>query len=399
MKRLNIIAQICVLSLVCGTATAECPYPGGIPPPTIDNPEAADNVLHRLAQSDCAGNEYADTTTISQTFNKLTKAPEIDKHVDSLLDALDALANFGAIRATQGVHTDEWKALFSELNDTKYRLSYALHTDTAPALKIILKDAIPSKWIDYAEVRPSTFVWAGKAIHPYAHVTCAATNLCPELNSQADMLRVTNLMARLVRYTQAPILSDQLVVARRETKRWEAYRSQGQHQYIWEVWLNGRVMEKNSCKQNKDKVFIGFCEVPTSQWIILHPDAGLRWARSAQQSSSLKPAFIIETLGYYRWDWDKDNQVTMTERYGVSLVAAYTNEPSGNKWSYGPMLHFGAGYNVAFTRSAGGTWGLLLNLNLADRYFGETQKIDGYLKCLNKPGLGQLVQGQYACNQ
>lgn len=92
------------------------------------------------------------------------------------------------------------------------------------------------------------------------------------------------------------------------------------------------------------------------------------------------------------------NNIFEKWRWGVSLVAAYTDEPTGKKWSSGLMLHIGDGYNIALTSSDGKKWGLLLNLNLADRYFGGAQKVDSYLKCLKKPDPWQLLQGQDSCD-
>jgi len=52
------------------------------------------------------------------------------------------------------------------------------------------------------------------------------------------------------------------------------------------------------------------------------------------------------------------------------------------------------GYNLAVTKATGGGWSLVINFNLAERYFGRKQEFVDELKKVNKASLGDLLFGQ-----
>ncbi len=59
------------------------------------------------------------------------------------------------------------------------------------------------------------------------------------------------------------------------------------------------------------------------------------------------------------------------------------------------MLHAGDGYNLAVTSTANGDVGVLLNLNLATRFFGKKREYVDYLKALRKPSLSDVLLGNW----
>ncbi len=379
------------LTGVNARAADACPFP-----PSAVAVSAPGNgwtsALRRLSQSDCAGDAKADPAPISKDVARLT-APQGEALPEPLAlamgiqAALERMAGFARTRAQGNIQSDAWAAIAIDLADTHTRIEKAMAAATAQTASGVVESAIPRKWLRAAET-PSDGLAAGDVtLRPLATLSgCIDTAPCPAFDSQLDMLRVVNLMATLTRYAQSESLRKSLVLALRENKRWQAYRSQGQHQYIWEVWLNGQVMDRQSCvKRNEasgEKVYIGFCAVPTSQWIVMHPDAALRWSHDAAKSSQLKPALIVETLGYYRWDWQDADSATMVGRRGVSLAAVYTGS-SEHKWSWGPMLHY-EGYNLALTKAPGERWGLVVNLQLSDLFFERKQSFVDTLQRLQK---------------
>lgn len=356
-------------------------------------------VLVNLADSSCLGDSKADHDPLVARFNELTpdKGAAIARY-EELIAAVKLLTDYADQHAAGPAQTKAWKALSRELQDITRLLAKAKDSTSKNALLDQVATALPPKW-DISQ--SGTIELEGERFNLLASIPCnKADTACPDFASQRDMIREVNLVNRLRGYSQWNSLSEHYADAVLQTSRWDAYRSQGQHQYFWELWLNGRNMGEDLCpRDEKTGIQRGFCGVPSSQWIVLHPEAGLRWAKSAQSSSDLKPALLIELLGYNQWQWGGADKASMTSQYGASLVAAYTNEPSGKKWSYGPMIHFGKGYNLALTRSSGGTWGLVLNLNLADRFFGRKETVVNYLKCLNKPSIGSLIEERDLCSQ
>lgn len=374
----------------------------------METSQTAGDVLADLrTASICAGEPTKDQTPLVKQYAEIT-APggkpyaEPEKLARSILAEVDALAVFARNRADTYVVPKElkddsgeraeyasWRTIASSLASTHANMTKAVGLAPEGQSGAAIAAAIPQTWKTAAQAGSGMALHlGGPPIAPFGEFTCPKPENCPIFDSRVDMLRTVKLMSLLHMYAQAPEFHKGLVIAKRERSRWEAYRTQGQHQYFWEVWVNGKVMEKNSCPtldqaKQAGKVYIGFCEVPTSQWIILHPDAGLRWSHSANKSSELKPALIIETVGYFHWEWDKPNGSTMVGRRGYSLAAVYSDQSSGKKWSYGPMFHYD-GYNIAITKSPGSGWGLMINLKLADRYFGRKQSVVDSLSKLNK---------------
>jgi hypothetical protein len=360
-----------------------------------------DSVLKELSFADCLGDPVADKdNNLVSGINKITDGKRTAIPLfKATRDALDLVVRYAKDRADVGVQKEEWIAMSQELGHSNFLLSQITENTTEEDAQSIAKQALPlNKWQRIDGDTKGKIKLENIEVQLLAPLSCGAPNRCPAYESQREMVRVFNLVSRLQKYSQDGSLAKHYADAQLQTSRWEAYRSQGQHQYVWELWLNGLNMGQDLCpKDDTTGIQRGFCSVPETQWIVLHPEAGLRWSNAANQSSDLKLALVMEILGHSWWTWGK-NQATMNDRWGVSWVAAYTDEPSGNKWSQGPMLHVGAGYNIAATYTSDKKWGLLLNLNLADRYFGGKQKVDSYLKCLNKPNPWQLLQGQDSCN-
>jgi hypothetical protein len=238
--------------------------------------------------------------------------------------------------------------------------------------------------------------------------TCADTIVpCPAYESRKAVIRAVKLGNRLSGYTRAENLSAHTADAVLMNGRWDAYFHEGLPQYWWEVWLNGQLMEhqyitdplthdkRPLCPVDKaTQIQQGFCSVPQMQFIALHPEAGVEWNNDAKSSDELKPAFLVEVLGWQRWQFEPGT-AKMRRRFGASLVAAYGNRRETSSWSYGVMLHAGAGYNLAVTRNAHGETGLLININLADKFFGRKQAYEDYLQAFRKPSILDVLTNKW----
>ena len=109
----------------------------------------------------------------------------------------------------------------------------------------------------------------------------------------------------------------------------------------------------------------------------------------AGKSSELQPTLTVELLGYHRWKWTGES-AQMRERFGVSLLAAYSKHDGRNRWGFGPKFVFGDGYHLGVTRAPGGRWSVAVNLPLSDALFGRKQEYTDYLKKLRKTDLSEL---------
>jgi hypothetical protein len=391
--------------LVAIGAWASCAplYADGCPFPQVGSASVSDYtaVLMRLRLTACLGDHEADKAPLVGAFNEITEKPIGLGQVERLIKAVELLRDFAAQRAASSApidpHAKDWMHMERELADVQRKLSGLGSASSVKAIQDIVQYAISGDWVAISTSKqgPNTEIELdGVKLKLLAPPDCRPLTPCPAFDSQLELVRVANLMARLRGYSQERTIAEHFLDAKLATARWDSYRTEGHHQYIWEVWLNGKAMGDDLCPKDAGTgMRMGFCKVPTSQWIVLHPDAGLRWSNAANNPSELKAAFIVEALGYYRWSWKSEQSAQMTGRIGASLAAVYTDTSQEKRWSYGPMFYY-EGYNLAVTKASGGRWSLVINLNLAERYFGRKQEFTNELQKIKKADLGELLFGQ-----
>jgi len=388
------ILRVCVAALLVlnsAAHAAEC----SIPDATAKVPDY-EVALNRL-KLDCLGSPQVDKAPIVGRFDGLTNQPINLGQSERLIAAVEALTSVAETRAAGSALHDDWDAMVKELRDVRSRLATLSQVQSKAGWLAVVSQAIPAKWRGVsAGIRQVDL--AGRQVDFLRAVGCKDNEPCPDFQSQLDLVRVANLMARLAGYAQSPSLADHYEDARLALTQWEAYRTKALHQYIWEVWANGLAMGEALCPRDAGTgMKMGFCKVPDSQFILLHPEAALRFSNTSTSSSELKAAAVVELFGYYSWRWkEMDGRPTsqMDARWGYSLAATYTNTDAENRWAFGPMLHFGD-YSVALTKAGGGgRWSLVLNLLLADRYFGRKQAFVDELQKVKKSSFTDLLMSQ-----
>lgn len=384
-------AALIVLFFIGGSAyAADCPFPDAAAP--VANYDAT---LARLKLQSCLGDPTQDTAPVVVRFDELTNQPINLGQTERLTAAIDALTAVAEERASNlGPLQDDWRAMLQELRDVRARLGTLGSVQSKAGWLATVGEAVPTKWRRVSAGLGSVPV-GGREVDFLKSIGCTNNAPCPAFLSQLDLVRLANLMARLAGYLQSPSLADQYADAKLAIAQWEAYRSKAHHQYIWEVWVNGLAMGKDLCPEDAGTgMKMGFCKVPQSQWILMHPDAALRFSNSASESSELKPALLVEIVGHYRWTWKTINgrpSADMESRTGYSLAATYTSTGNENNWGFGPMVHMGD-YSFALTKApGGGRWSLVVNIPLADKIFSRKQEYIDALKSIKKDGFSDLV--------
>jgi hypothetical protein len=383
---------VLVAQLGAGPAAAlECPFPDRDKPAAI---ESFESDLMRLRLTDCLGDPKADAAPVVQSFNALTNAPTLLGQTDRLLKALDLLVVAAEQREAANVMRPTWTAMTQELRSVRAALARLGDARSGNGWLAELERAIQPKWRQVSAglgAAGRSIDLAGQRVDLLAPAGCAdGQPACPEFLSQIDLVRVANLMNRLRGYAQSPSLAQQFDESELALKQWDAYRGQGHHQYFWEVWVNGRAMGADLCPIDAGTgMKMGFCKVPQSQWIVLHPEAALRWNRTAQRTADLQASLLVELVGRYAWRWDG---AQMLDCRGYSLAATYTQTDGEQRWGFGPMLHMGD-RSLAVTKAAGGRWSLVVNVALAERYFGRKQQVSDELRNLRKSSLLDLMLG------
>lgn len=380
-----------LLTLAAGPARAQCSIPG---PATVVANYAA--TLARVARASCLGDSKADPHALVSRFDELVDEPIVLGQTERLLAAVDLLIG-EATRGVAGAHEhDHWRAMLAELGATRTQIAAMKDLREPRAWLDAMEAAIPPKWKQPGGGVALPMALGGQPVRLLEPVAaCSNEQPCAAFQSRLALVRIANLMARLQRYGEQNSLDQQYAAADLALGQWEAYRTKARHQYIWEVALNGARMGDELCPKNAGTgMRMGFCRVPTSQIILLHPEGALRFARSANKASELKPALLIEIIGRYQWEWaqvDGRDTAEMTRRFGYSLAATYSSTSTEKEWAFGPMLHWGD-YTLAITKAGGGgRWSVVLNLALGERYFGRKQAVVDELAKVRKTDVLDLL--------
>ncbi|WP_077033414.1 hypothetical protein [Pelomonas sp. KK5] len=371
-------------------AAGQCPFPDATT--AVANYDAA---LARLKLPDCLGDRKEDKAPVVARFDELTNQPINLGQTERLIAAVDALTGEAEARASEsGPLQEDWRAMLQEFRNVRAQLGTLGSVQSKVGWLATGSEAVPAKWRKVSAGMMPVKV-AGRDVDFLKSIGCTNNAPCDAFQSQLDLVRLANLMARLAGYLQSPSLADQYADAKLALAQWEAYRTKAHHQYIWEVWVNGLAMGKDLCPVDAGTgMKMGFCKVPQSQWILLHPDAALRFSNSATKSSELKPALLVEILGRYSWNWKAVNgspSAEMESRMGYSLAATYTSTNNEKAWGFGPMVHLGD-YSFALTKArGGGRWSVVVNIPLADKVFARKQEYVDALQKVKKEGLADLL--------
>lgn len=352
------------------------------------DPAAGERLLAQLRLKPCLGFEK-DADALTQAVHQRLGSADKPGGALALPDALALLQAHARAQADGAALADEWRRMARDIEVVQDGLPEPSAVEAAEYVATADKLLSP-KWSAFTG-EGGAIVLDGRLVQPVVAVACDAAGACTELLARMRLIRALNLMTALQDHVQRPMVVEQLAVARTELARWKAYRKDSQHQYFWELWANGRLMAGDDKLCPRDgSGFVGFCKVPTSQWILVHPDAGLRWSRRAGQASEVEPALIIDLVGRHYLSWQDEQSARITRQWGYALAATYSQVDGRRQWALGPRVHYN-GYNFALTRSAGGHWGLVLNLNLANRYFERKADYADALQKLDKPALLDLL--------
>ena len=355
--------------------------------PGCDSPEAfkalVDNALalqgYDLALNvsrRCLGDEAADTDPLVQVVKSKTPPTEVpQERVEAVIGAMKRLRDAARRRELQGVDTAAWREVAAEL-DAELEKTQAIDVEGQLRVHAIKQDfwRLPSGTATVAHGTLQVFpIGCGKP--PAA---------CPAYASRVELFRVMNLMSGLIDYADYASLEKHHAEAKLMNARWDGYFNKALPQYWWEVAINGARMGDELCPKDSGGMQLGFCKVPSSQLIVLHPAAGLQWVRGADDKDDLAAAFVVEVFGRNSWRW-KDNDPLLHKQFGWSVIAAYSN-PGGDveQWSYGIMLHKGGSLNLGVTTAGDGQVSILVNVNLAEMFFARKQHYLDYLKALRK---------------
>lgn len=373
-----------------------------------------------LLRMGCLGDPKNDQSELVKAFDGLTNEPINLDQSQRLVKTVDLLLAFARERAgeKQKQGTGEplqlqpaWHSMTAELASVRQQLEAMARQPSKLLWLDVAQRAFLPKWkrvaagdviapmnptpVEEAETRLGPVLMLdGQQVRPLAPVGCINKQPCPDFQSQMDLVRVINLMSRLAGYAVHQSLADQYEEAKLSLAQWKSYQTSGKHQYIWEVWANGLRMGKDLCPEDAGTgMKVGFCMVPTSQLILFHIEPAVRLSRTAKNSSELKPALMVELLGYYTWDWKKvggKETAEMVGRKGVSLAASYTNADGEARKGFGPMFHMGT-WSLALTKASGGRWSAVVNVPLADRIFERKDAFIEDLKSTRKPSLLDMI--------
>lgn len=358
-------------------------------------PEAYQAALQAAASPSCLGSVERDNNTLVQSFNAATPDVGTDaaKRYQATLAALDLLIKQARDRSV-GEPKSAWTGMTTELASFRAGVERLGNAGDGAPFDDLLRGAIPKDvWGDGLVANDKGAVKLGDATELLLSAPNCTKLLCKEAADREELIRVVNLVGRLRKYLQADTLVAFAAELTRLDKQWTAYRDKARHQYIWEVFANGKLMGDRYCSgQGKDSTGNrrGFCAVPDWQLVLLHPETALTFNAKAGSASELQGNLMVEVLGYHRWNWAGTSGAELKDRFGVSLVSAYVKHGDKREWGWGFGVVAGDGYNLSVVRTPANKWSVLVNVALGDRYFGRKQEYVDYLKKVKKPDLSEL---------
>ncbi|MET0986205.1 MAG: hypothetical protein ABW034_12450 [Steroidobacteraceae bacterium] len=350
----------------------------------------------------CLGDPAQDTHAVVADFNAATPdaaAPE--KRLDGLVAALTQLRDFARARTRSSTDEGAWAEAFAELDDELKKAA-----DENRPVPERLQSIRQSFWTLPRDGNSTMLNGTIRVLEPTGCGKPPAR--CDAYASRVDLLRVLKLMDRLIKYVDWPLLAAHFEDAKLMTERWDAYFNNALPQYWWEVALNGYLMDQNEsaweapfkpfvkdeklCEVDpQTKIQRGFCSVPQSQVIFLHPSAALQWVHGAHDTDDLAAAFVVELFGRNSWRW-QEGDATLHNQFGWSLIAAYSNPGKEvEEWSYGIMLHKGGSLNLGITTDGNDQVSFVVNVGLAERFFTRRAEYLEFLKAVKKPSWESLL--------
>lgn len=202
---------------------------------------------------------------------------------------------------------------------------------------------------------------------------CRSTELTEEcrrtLAAVARLTRYINLVHRIL---QLPVRVELERFHREVVKldeQWDYYFEEARSQYYWELLANGALY------QPADDRLAG---PPDSQLVLFHPTAAMEYVGSGPQNESAYDVVaVVELIGYNRWSYSADSFLARWP-FGVSAVATYTPETTGDRVGYGAMIHIKHDYSIGATRRDTGagtetTW--LLSVDLTKLFLDKSSEV------------------------
>lgn len=346
--------------------------------PTVD--ERVSSYSDRaLELKGCLGNPKRDKHELTQSVASSLEQPLTITHTKGVEAALDRLLAEVSLRSKGAFDNELWAGLGAELTVMRARARDLSSVADASAWRRDAVALVPRKWADAVQGLDLAGKTFDLIIPP---VECQPGKACSAFSSRVAALRVINLVIRIDVRLEGPFILQHFAEGRVRLQRWEAYRDKAHSLYWWEVFVNGALMdgsflspdEKPLCEKDKDGTAVGFCRVPTKQLILLHPEAAVRFSRTASKVSELKPALVLELVGWYRWSWASDTSAEMRGRTGMSLAASYTATDKEGEMGYGPMFHWND-FSFAITKAKAGRWSLVINMPLGENLYARKQQV------------------------
>jgi hypothetical protein len=199
-----------------------------------------------------------------------------------------------------------------------------------------------------------------------------ATTECSSAIAVAENLaRVSSLAESALTFYNACYIDAADAAAIVLDRKWTAYFEEARSQYPWELAFNGWRMGRHDDRPVSNGNRLGFREVPQDQWILVHPSVALEYVSAAPDGQQLKPAVLMEVVGYNRWKYRPDG--SMGGALGVSAIALFADRGEVRDLGYGLMVNIDQVYSIGVTRHDSDT-GYVISGDVSDLWLKVSQK-------------------------
>lgn len=168
------------------------------------------------------------------------------------------------------------------------------------------------------------------------------SDLCRRtLDSAGNLERYAAIVRRVLQLPVRATLDEIYKQVSALDDQWDYYFGQARSQYFWESMANNAIYDPPGNR---------LAGPPDAQLILFHPTVAMEYVGSGPQNESAYDAVgIVELIGYNQWSY-KAGSFLKRWPLGISAVATYTPETTGDRVGYGAVIHIKQNLSIGATR-------------------------------------------------
>lgn len=323
-------------------------------------------LLAQFVDNGCFGGSL-DTNVFSQDlFNKITQANrQVGNHI---------------------AFKEEVKNLFAELIQYSFeQMNQASQLETNKAWMLLLKQlnhlhlTMDSTHVDFGISRQELTTLVSDEYNGFNIVSSNCSDLWRDdaciqaIKETGALFRALLLASEVVRVANLPVLNSHIVNVSTRLKGFSNYYDKAEPLWWWEHWINKPVVTSKDVIINGN--LQGFRDPVPYQILFLHPTTALQYVND--QDAKLKPAVIMDVLGFNMLDWEQGGGDL--DSYGASVILSLSEMEGKTNLGWGLRFFYNKTYSFGITKNSDQI-GFFISVGAVERVNGWNDEKDDYMK-------------------